>query len=597
MKKWAYYNEVDPVAAEWLRRLIAAGHIAPGEVDERDIRDVAPTDVMGFAQCHWFAGIGIWSHALRRAGFDDARDIWTGSCPCQPFSAAGAGDGFADERHLWPHWHWLVQHCRPGVIVGEQVAGKDGLGWNDLVSADLDGLGYASGAVVTCAAGFGMDWRGSAESERLERAIRLCPDPMVARHMASFAEWADQALGFGGFHIRERQYFVGVANGDCERDGRVWHDGPGEIAGAGQGASRERSTGFRPTGPLADDIGVVNGQRARLEGLGGDGDAAAGREPGQAGPVAPAGPACGMGDGEGRGRGVGGDAMGARPGRYPDGAGDPPVGLADADGGDAATERQQRGGEQRLGAPDDGDGGDGRSRLGDRTDGGVGASPGDGRRGDLDWLFCRDGEWRPVEACPQPVAHAITAELGPIRPEVQKAFEEEIDASFPNGSAATLLRDLLENFAEATLPEIGASRIALPIWQAAVLLAFVRQLAAQGWALAQSIPLSSAEIQAEKLFSLWRVGAIASSSHRRGLDEQRPVQSPDLVHPLSQLLARHCEEAWGFAAESYAEAGFPIGTDSLNRVGRLRAYGNGLDAETATRFVECVIELLDDLAR
>lgn len=29
----AYYNEIDPFAAEWLRELIKAGHIAPGEVD------------------------------------------------------------------------------------------------------------------------------------------------------------------------------------------------------------------------------------------------------------------------------------------------------------------------------------------------------------------------------------------------------------------------------------------------------------------------------------------------------------------------------------------------------------------------------------
>ncbi len=36
----AYYNEIDPYAAEWLRNLIKAELIAPGDVDERDIRDV-----------------------------------------------------------------------------------------------------------------------------------------------------------------------------------------------------------------------------------------------------------------------------------------------------------------------------------------------------------------------------------------------------------------------------------------------------------------------------------------------------------------------------------------------------------------------------
>lgn len=38
-----YYNEVDPYCVEWLRRFIAAGHIAPGEVDERSIVDAVPT--------------------------------------------------------------------------------------------------------------------------------------------------------------------------------------------------------------------------------------------------------------------------------------------------------------------------------------------------------------------------------------------------------------------------------------------------------------------------------------------------------------------------------------------------------------------------
>jgi DNA (cytosine-5)-methyltransferase 1 len=151
----AYYNEIDPYAAQWLRNLIAAGHIAPGDVDERSIADVRPDDLRRYTQCHFFAGIGVWSYALRRAGWVDERPVWTGSCPCQPFSAAGKGGGFDDERHLWPHFHWLISQCRPGVVLGEQVASKDGLAWLDLVQADLEGTGYASGAVDLCAAGVG----------------------------------------------------------------------------------------------------------------------------------------------------------------------------------------------------------------------------------------------------------------------------------------------------------------------------------------------------------------------------------------------------------------------------------------------------------
>ena len=57
----AYYNEHDPFAAEWLRRLILFGHIAEGDVDERSIEDVNPDDLKGYDQCHFFAGIGVWS--------------------------------------------------------------------------------------------------------------------------------------------------------------------------------------------------------------------------------------------------------------------------------------------------------------------------------------------------------------------------------------------------------------------------------------------------------------------------------------------------------------------------------------------------------
>ena len=154
-KKPAYYNEIDPFAAKWLRNLIKAGHIAAGDVDERSIEDVLPSDLKPYAQCHFFAGIGVWSHALRKARWSDDREVWTGSCPCQPFSAAGKGAGFTDERHLWPSWHHLIEQCKPTKVFGEQVASKDGLNWLDLVHADMEASGYAFGAVDLCAAGVG----------------------------------------------------------------------------------------------------------------------------------------------------------------------------------------------------------------------------------------------------------------------------------------------------------------------------------------------------------------------------------------------------------------------------------------------------------
>ena len=120
--KWAYYNEFDEYAAQWLRNLMDAGAIAPGVVDERSIEDVSPDDLKGFTQCHFFAGIGVWSHALRKAGWADDRPAWTGSAPCQPFSTAGKRKGFKDERHLWPEFLRLINACHPPIIFGEQVA-------------------------------------------------------------------------------------------------------------------------------------------------------------------------------------------------------------------------------------------------------------------------------------------------------------------------------------------------------------------------------------------------------------------------------------------------------------------------------------------
>ena len=143
----AYYNEIDEAAAHVLRHLIRAGVIAPGEVDTRSIKDVSPDDIKGFTQCHFFAGGGLWSVAARLAGWPDERPLWTGSCPCQPFSVAGKGAGSDDPRHLWPDFFRLIRARRPAVVMGEQVAGAAGYGWFDGVAADLEGEGFAARTV------------------------------------------------------------------------------------------------------------------------------------------------------------------------------------------------------------------------------------------------------------------------------------------------------------------------------------------------------------------------------------------------------------------------------------------------------------------
>ena len=155
MTRPAYYNEFDPYAAQWLRNLIAAGHLPEGEVDERSITEVRGLDLGRFGQCHFFAGIGGWPLALRMAGVPDDEPVWTGSCPCQPFSVAGKRRGTNDERHLWPEFHRLIAECRPASVFGEQVAGAAGLAWLDHVCSDLEDEGYAAAAadLPACSAG------------------------------------------------------------------------------------------------------------------------------------------------------------------------------------------------------------------------------------------------------------------------------------------------------------------------------------------------------------------------------------------------------------------------------------------------------------
>ena len=349
----AYYNEIDPYAAQWLRNLIASGHIAPGDVDERDIRDVRPDDLRGYTQCHFFAGIGVWSRALREAGWPDDRSVWTGSCPCQPFSAAGQRGGFADERHLWPAFFHLIAQCRPARILGEQVASPDALQWLDLVSADLEAAGYAFGAADLCAAGdcvaAGETETGRATIEWIRRAVLTCPDPVLAAELSDFAEWSGGSLGYGPAHIRQRLCWVADADGGDagaerkQRGGQQRLVAPHGCDGAQRGA----------LGELGDAACDAQWQ-SRLTSQGG-------------GAQEPA-----------RGSGI------SR--------------VSDLRLGDADDARSQGRIEHRHGA-------------GQR----IARPSGVARYADPDWIVCTDGKARPVEPGSFPLAHGIAGRVGRLR--------------------------------------------------------------------------------------------------------------------------------------------------------------------------------------
>jgi DNA (cytosine-5)-methyltransferase 1 len=211
-----YYNEIDKSAANWLRQLIKGGLIPPGDVDERSIVDVKPEELKNYVQCHFFCGIAGWPLALQLAQWPTDRPVWTGSCPCQPFSAAGKGLGQRDERHLWPAFFNLIRECRPQHVFGEQVASAIGHGWLDGVSADLEPEGYACGANVL------------------------------------------GAHSVGAPHIRQRLYWV--ANSLRDRSQGGGHEEPWQ----GAASVRLRSSDSGDSGRLANSL------RPRLEGHGGD---------------------------------------------------------------------------------------------------------------------------------------------------------------------------------------------------------------------------------------------------------------------------------------------------------------------------------------
>lgn len=234
-----YYNEWDSFAAEWLKQLIKDGLIPNGEVDSRSIADVEPSDLKGFTQCHFFAGIGGWSRALQIAGWSSDRPVWTGSPPCQSFSTAGTRKGKDDERHLWPVFFNLIRECQPPTVFGEQVAAAIRFGWLDDLQIDFEKEGYAAGAFVLPSGSIGAPHKrdrlffvADSHNERHERSAGVGWEAQRGTEHSGSGSMADsEPEGFQGRLSRrsdqERQNLSGHIGrcGATDSVGNAEHDG------------------------------------------------------------------------------------------------------------------------------------------------------------------------------------------------------------------------------------------------------------------------------------------------------------------------------------------------------------------------------------
>lgn len=399
-----YYNEFNPEAAAWLEQLIIQGSIPFGLVDTRSITEVTPDDLRGFTQCHFFAGIGGWSHALQLAGWSEDRPVWTGSCPCQPFSSAGKRKGKDDERHLWPVFFDLIRQCRPATVIGEQVSSAIGHGWLDDLCADLEGEGYACGALVL------------------------------------------PACGVGAFHKRDRLWWVGVANNNNNNNNKGLQ-GRTRTERANQCAAGENSLVDRWGDRWGDWVGVTDsdGREARCETATTtryrDTTDAADRDDS----------AFCMADTllqrreqeqDGRSASVCGTGVGARESGYELGAVRTGVcgTLAFSEG-----ERVERGcgsgaGEERKVTTSRG------YEDGQLTEPGAGSAI-SGIWDNPQWIYCRDNKYRPVESSIQPLAHGLPKGM---------VYSSDIGAPTNEDATQEARKMRLHGYGNAIVPQVAA---------------------------------------------------------------------------------------------------------------------------------------------
>jgi len=413
-----YYNDNCPQVCAWIRQLMFDGLIPYGVVDSRSILDVQPADLEGFTQCHFFCGIAGWAYALKLAGWPATRPVWTGSPPCQPFSAAGDLEGKEDARHLGPKFISLVRACRPPVLFGEQVAsaavfgksakragGEPEWSWLDDLSDRLEAAHYAVGASDIPAAGVGaphIRQRTFFGAVRLGNTPHICggertEDGRLGR--AEPTEYSKAREGEGQtFGVTGSPERLADANGRDACAEREQRSGQQRLKPQDGGPERlghtSWATGERDARCVSGTQAQEHGERVAING------------------GMPVGP-------KHAGAGVGG--------------------LADAD--DQRPQGRQ-GMPQRPVECAAGSGGLADSQSPSGTD--------HGGWDDVDWLFCRDGKWRPVKSSVQRVASRIPGSVVPCG--------DFVPASHPLAQSTKEARRVmrLRGYGNAIVPQAAA---------------------------------------------------------------------------------------------------------------------------------------------
>ena len=206
--------------------------------------------------------------------------------------------------------------------------------------------------------------------------------------------------------------------------------------------------------------------------------------------------------------------------------------------------------------------------------------PPNGFWSDADWIFCRDGKWRPAQSSILALAHGTSPRLGRMR------ATEEIDGDAGQGSTAAFLRSVREEVGEEAFFKRIGGLLSVPyeeILQSGVHGAGNGE---RGLPQSQSQSVQSGQVSEAGLRDVREGGGTnARPSCGREPKKQRAIELDDVMSFLSQTAASPLIDGAAFRSGGSFEG--------KSRTGMLRGYGNAVVLPVATAFVEACIATLE----